>query len=205
MNILLKGFRFGLLLQIAVGPICFFIFQTASVSGFYTAMTGVLGVSFIDGLYILAALLGIGTLLNKNSRAKTFIRLFGGLVLLVFGISTVAGVFGLSFLPGLNFKGTDNVNNIFLKTLLLTLSNPLTILFWAGVFSTKLSEGDKNRKTMYVFGLGALLSTLVFLSAVAFTGSLLNSYLNTAAVSFLNTLVGLFLILFGIRTFYKKD
>lgn len=205
MHILLKGFRFGLLLQIAVGPICFFIFQTASVSGFYTAMTGVLGVTLIDGLYILAAILGIGTLLNKNSRAKTTLRLFGGLVLLVFGLSTIAGVFGLNFLPGLSFKEADTLNNIFLKTLLLTLSNPLTILFWAGVFSTKLSEGDRDRKTMYGFGLGALLSTLVFLSAVAFTGSLLNSFLNTAAVNFLNILVGILLVFFGIRTFYRKS
>jgi len=51
---LIKGFRFGMILQIAVGPLCLFIFQTAVTSGFFTAMIGVMGVALVDALYILA-------------------------------------------------------------------------------------------------------------------------------------------------------
>lgn len=39
---LIKGFKFGMLLQLAVGPICLFIFQLASVNGFLIAERGVL-------------------------------------------------------------------------------------------------------------------------------------------------------------------
>ena len=65
-----KGFRFGLLLQIAVGPICLFIFQTAAGSGFWIAEIGVLGVTIVDVFYILAAILGIGFILTKYKKTK---------------------------------------------------------------------------------------------------------------------------------------
>ncbi len=37
---LFKGFQLGMLLQIAMGPVCLFIFQTASASGFAAAEAG---------------------------------------------------------------------------------------------------------------------------------------------------------------------
>ena len=35
MKNLTKGFKFGMILQIAIGPICLFVFQTACKSGFF--------------------------------------------------------------------------------------------------------------------------------------------------------------------------
>ncbi len=37
---LFKGYKFGMLLQIAVGPVCLFIFQAAASAGFATAEDG---------------------------------------------------------------------------------------------------------------------------------------------------------------------
>ncbi len=87
--------------------------------------------------------------------------------------------------------------------LLLTLSNPLTILFWAGVFSTKLAEENFQRNQVYTFGGGAVLSTAVFLSVVSLLGSLMNAYVPQTFISVLNGLVGLVLIVFGLRTMFK--
>ena len=72
-----KGFRFGMFLQIAVGPICLFIFQTAVTSGFFAAEIGVLGVVLIDALFILAAIFGIGKILNKYRSMKEHHSFFG--------------------------------------------------------------------------------------------------------------------------------
>lgn len=202
---ILKGFRFGMLLQIAVGPICLFIFQTAASSGFLTAETGVLGVTIIDGLYILAAIFGIGTILNKSGRAKKIIKYFGAFVLIIFGTSNVVGVWGISLIPSLNFLSKQSIEGVFLKTLILTLSNPLTILFWAGVFSTKISEENMKQRDMYYFGLGAVLSTLFFLTVISISGSFINNFLESSVLNSLNIIVGLVLIAFGIKTAVKKS
>lgn len=201
---ILKGFRFGMLLQIAVGPVCLFIFQTAVASGFFVALIGVLGIAIIDALYILAAIYGIGKLLNRHEKVKIIIKYLGALVLIVFGLSNLLGVFGISLLPSLNFIPSQSTENVFFKVLLLTLSNPLTILFWIGVFSTKVSEEKMDLKNMYFFGLGAVISTILFLTAISVAGNFVNNFLDPFLLSILNCIVGLVLIGFGIKTIIKN-
>lgn len=200
-----KGIRFGMFLQIAVGPICIFIFQTAATSGFLTAETGVLGVAMIDGLYILAAIWGIGNILNKYRKLKEIIRYFGAAVLVVFGLSSIIGVFGLSIFPNLNFLSPQSIETVFWKTLVLTLSNPLTILFWAGVFATKLVEENIKQKDIYSFGLGAVLSTLIFLTFISILGSFLTIFFDPVVLKVLNVIVGMTLVIFGIRTAWGQS
>ena len=201
---ILKGFRFGMLLQIAVGPVCLFIFQAAIASGFLAAEMGVLGVVLVDTLYILLAILGIGALLDKFAKAKLVLKYFGAAVLVIFGLSNILGSFGISFLPGLNLEASHDSHTIFSKVLILTLSNPLTILFWAGVFSTKLVEEKMERREIYLFGCGAVLSTAFFLSLVAASGSLINSFISPALINILNAIVGVVLVFFGLRTARKE-
>jgi threonine/homoserine/homoserine lactone efflux protein len=54
------------------------------------------------------------------------------------------------------------------------------------------------------FGLGAVASTLFFLSLVALLGSALKQFLPDIAVQVLNAAVGALLIFFGIRMIVKK-
>lgn len=199
-----KGFRFGMFLQIAVGPICLFIFQTAATSGFVVAETGVLGVVVIDGLYILAAIFGLGRILHRYSKMKEVIRYFGAAVLMLFGFSNIVGGLGVSLLPTFDFFAQQTNEMVFVKTLVLTLSNPLTILFWAGVLSTKLVEGNLQQHDMYWFGLGAVLSTFFFLTIVSFIGTFLFLFLEPVVLIGLNIVVGIVLVGFGVRTATKK-
>ncbi|MDK2980397.1 MAG: hypothetical protein PWQ55_744 [Chloroflexota bacterium] len=201
---LVKGFRFGMLLQIAIGPVCLLILQTAIASGFAIAESGVLAVVLVDTLFIFAAIWGIGALFTRFPRARILLKVFGGLVLILFGLSSIAGLFGLTLIPGLDLSAQSAGGGSFFTTmLLLTLSNPLTILFWAGVFSTKLAEEDFQRNQVYAFGGGAVLSTAVFLSLVSLLGSWMNAYVPPTFISILNGLVGLVLIAFGLRTMFK--
>jgi len=198
-----KGFKFGMLLQLAVGPVCLFVFNTAISSGFLFAEFGVLGVVFTDALFILLAILGVGQILEKSTKIKKIISYFGGLVLVIFGLSFILSSYGISILPNINILKEVTSKNIFLKAIILTGSNPLGIIFWAGVFSAKVIEENMNKKDIYSFGTGACLSTLFFLTLVAFGGSLATNFLPTNIITFLNVIVGIILILFGLKTFKK--
>ncbi|WP_391117795.1 LysE family translocator [Psychrobacillus sp. L3] len=200
-----KGFRFGLLLQIAVGPICLFIFQTAAVSGFWAAEIGVLGVTIVDVFYILGAIFGIGAILTKYKKSKGIIHYIGAAVLIVFGLSNVIGFWGVSLIPSLDFLSEQSTQSVFWKTLVLTLSNPLTILFWAGVFSTKIGQENMKQNDLYSFGLGAVLSTFLFLTIISVLGSLLTIFLAPVVLKLFNLLVGLVLIAFGIKIVFKVN
>lgn len=201
---LLKGFRLGMLLQIAVGPVCLFIFQTAAISGFLPAEGGVIAVVLVDALFIFAALLGIGALIEKRPGLKTALKYAGAVVLVLFGFNLVVSTFWTGFLPGFGLSDTAGAGSAFLRAALITLSSPLTILFWAGVFSQRAAEQAMGRRGMALYGLGAVLSTLAFLSAIAALGGLSHTFLSAIVVQILNLLVGLVLIGFGLRTAIKK-
>ena len=193
-----KGFKFGILLQFAVGPVCLYLFQTAVSSGLQSALTGVFGVVLADGLYIAMAVFGLGAVIRKNLRMQSIFQGFGGTVVVLFGLSTLLGAFGYSLLPSLNLQ-TTGIENMFVKTLLLTLSNPMTILFWTGVFSAKIAEENLNQQDMLQFGLGAVLSTLIFLGGISLLGSTISVFLNQNLLRIFNIAVGIILMGFGTR------
>ena len=198
---ILKGFRFGMLLQLAVGPVCMYVFHTASNRGFIDAFFVVLAVSIIDAFYILLAILGITSFIKDDRLQKAF-RIIGALIVACFGLSIILGVFGISIMPRfISFKYTINP---FINGLLLTASNPLTILFWSGVFSSEICDNKMEKINTYLFGIGAVISTLFFLSLVALVGMLANYTIPENIVNVLNLLVGAILIYFSLRIFMSK-
>lgn len=198
-----KGFCFGMLLQLAIGPVCTFIFQTSLTQGFLPALGGVLGVALTDGTEILLAIWGVGAILQRSEGAKAFARWFGAGILLLFGVSSILGAFGITLLPGLGLS-IQSGGSVFLRAVVLTLSNPLTIVFWAGVFTTRIAEGDLSDGDQKTFGLGCVLATLFFLSLVAGVGHVTHQMLPEEVILILNVAVGCVLVGFGLRQLAGK-
>ena len=198
-----KGFKFGLLLQIAIGPVCFFIFQLAVINGFFVAMIGILAVAIVDGLFIFGAIKGIAALLESR-KMQTVLKYFGSFILMIFGLSTILSQFDINFLPALNAQNVSGAHNAFIQAAIITVSNPLTIIFWAGVFSAKILEENLGQQEVYFFGFGAVLTTLSFLSFIALIGTFSMTFLSAIAIQALNIFVGCILIYFGIRILMKK-
>ncbi|WAA09397.1 LysE family transporter [Fervidibacillus albus] len=199
-----KGIKFGLLLQLAIGPICLFVFQTAVSNGLRSALLGVFGVAIVDALFILVAIWGVGSLINRHRHIKTSMKIFGAFVLMLFGFNTLSDAFHISFLPSLSLS-TIHITNIFYKMMILTFSNPLTIVFWTGVFSVKVTEENMSQNKLYLFGLGAVIATLLFLTVISIVGHALAIAISAPLLTMMNVTVALFLIGFGIKTLKTKE
>lgn len=200
---ILKGFKFGMLLQLAVGPMCILVFSTSASNGFLMGLSLVAAIALIDALFIGLSGVGVAAVIGKDKVNKV-IKLFGGIVLILFGINTIIGIFDLSILPKLFTDYNLSGKSTFLQGLILTASNPLTIIFWSGVFSTQVIENNMNKKQLCLFGIGCVLSTLFFLTLVAVLGSVLSEFLPILIIKVLNACVGILLIFFGIKLFFKK-
>ncbi len=85
---------------------------------------------------------------------------------------------------------------LFAKATVLTAASPLTILFWTGIFASRLEERRSGADGR--FAAGCVFSTVVFLTAVAAVGSLLHRFLPTAFLPIVNATVGLLLAGIGI-------
>ena len=203
-HMILKGFKFGMLLQLAVGPVCIFIFKVGGNKGFIDAEIGVFGVALTDAFFILLAISGMTSFIDRE-RVKYIFKILGAVIVAIFGLNTILGTFGWAVVPNINLFNGMKSESSFLEGLVLTASNPLTILFWAGVFSTKIVEEELIRKDVYLFGLGSILATLFFLTVIAALGSVTGYFLPVEIISMLNFIVGAVLIYFSYGMIFKRD
>lgn len=197
----IEGLKFGLLLQFAVGPMCLMVFNTAKNSGFLIAFSLVIAITLVDAFYIALAAIGASKILENKKVNKVF-KIIGSAVLILFGANIILNVFGINILPGMNLK--VNTTNIFIQGLILTLSNPITIIFWGSVLTTKIIEDNLKRKELLIFSLGLVSATLFFLSLVSISGVILSNFISNFISNILNVLVGILIIYFGIKLLIKK-
>jgi threonine/homoserine/homoserine lactone efflux protein len=199
----LKGFQFGMLLQFSIGPVSLFVFRVAGEKGFLAGFLAVLAVALTDGLYILLAGAGVASVM-KNPAVQRALKVFGCAVLVLFGLDAIGGAFGRSLLVLPGIFSSAKARDPFLQGDFLTASNPLTILFWGGVFSAAAKEKGLKNKELVFFGLGCVASALVFLSLTAVLGSVLQSFLPEIVINFSNPR-RLFVMVLGETDFsFKK-
>ena len=192
-----------MMLQFAVGPMCLLVFKTAGESGLNKALVLVSAIALIDALYIALAGIGMASVI-KNKKFIAPAKFVGGTILALFGINIILGVFGYSLIPEINLFSNYHSAGIFIEGLILTSSNPLTIIFWGGVFTAKSDEIGVKGSGLYLFGLGCVMSTVLFLSFIAALGSVVTYFLPVYIMNLLNIAVGSVIILFAVRLFIKK-
>jgi threonine/homoserine/homoserine lactone efflux protein len=70
-----NGITTGLFLQLAIGPVFFYITNLTLQRSIYDGLIAVLAVTIVDYLYITISILGIGKLLEKN-KIKIILSIF---------------------------------------------------------------------------------------------------------------------------------
>lgn len=201
---ILKGFRFGLLLQFAVGPMCLIVFQTATAYGFIKGLSVVFAIALVDAFYIALSCVGVAAVMNRPGVQKT-VKLIGCIVLVFFGVNTIFSAFHRNLLPDIPLFPDVTGGSLFMKGVVLTASNPITIIFWSGMFSTQMIENNWKKEQLFLFAAGCVMATIVFLTGVSLIGSMASGFLPSALIQLLNAVVGFILIGFGIKLLVKKD
>lgn len=204
MNPLLNGLMTGMFLQLALGPVFFYIFGITIESGFLNAFFAILAVTLADYIYIVLSLLGISSLLQKT-KIKTIFGYVSSMVLILFGLMIFSK--GLLFLKNSGHSPFTvwTPLNSFTSSFILTISSPLTIVFWSSVFSAKAIEKGYRKNELIIFGMGTGASTFLFLSAAMIGLSALKSNIPGIVVQVLNAAVGLILLYYGAARILKMQ
>jgi threonine/homoserine/homoserine lactone efflux protein len=190
-----QGLLFGMMLQFSVGPVCISVLQTGIGGSFASAFRMTLGVVLADSVYVMMALLGISSLIQIPA-LRLGIGLGGAALLLYFGVRSLLLAPAKLAKAAVARPGWNSLTDGFL----LTLSNPLTVLFWAGVFGGLIaSRPFASPLTVYIFGAGCVAATLVFLTMIAAVGRFIGQLVRPGVVLWLNRATGLFLIGFAIK------
>jgi threonine/homoserine/homoserine lactone efflux protein len=200
--IILSGFLTGLVLQIAVGPVFFFILNITLQKTVIDGWFAVVAVTIVDYFYIALAVVGIGKLLEKP-KIKLGLGITSSVVLILFGILMIltSQPDHVDHIPNTGF-GSNYIYS-FLSTFFLTLSSPLTIVFWTGLFATKAIEKEYATRQLFIFGMAAGSATFIFLGSSVALFSVIRSSIPIAFLTVSNIAVGGLLIFYGTIRFYK--
>jgi threonine/homoserine/homoserine lactone efflux protein len=192
---LIKGLIIGLSISVPVGPIGILCIRRTLSRGRMVGFLSGLGAATADGLYGAIAGFGLTFLVDFLIGKQIWLRLIGGTLLCILGAKT--------FLSKPAEQGTpvdgNNRWHAYLSTFFLTLTNPLTILFFVAVFAG-LGVGSEGGHYLLA---GILVSGVFVGSAMwwlilcGFTG-LLQKLLNPKRLQWLNRISGLIILGFGL-------
>lgn len=195
MSDFLEGLGFGLILQISVGPVCIGVLHKGLTQGFRYAFLMVWGVALADALYIALSVVGVAALLQVGP-ARLAVGVAGALLLAYFGIRFLRAP---AETVRVEHRG-DSLLRSFAFGVGLTMTNPLTILFWGGVLGAMMATRTFNQTGGVIyFSAGCVVATVLFLTGVALAGHFLERVLTERLALWLNRAVGLFLIGFAVK------
>ena len=206
MKIFRNGLATGLVLKLAIGPVFFFIINLTLQRSIFDGLIGALAVTIVDYFYITLAILGIGKLL-ENKKIKKVFGIISSIVLIIFGIIIIKGIMGGDISATINTNST-NLLSSFASVFFLTISSPMTIVFFTSIFTAKALEYNYTKKELLVFGFGTGLATLLFMGTSVILFSLIKGGVPVLLIEILNIAVGCLLIGYGgirLLKIYKKN
>lgn len=201
MRIFRNGLSTGLLLQFAIGPVFFFIVNLTIQRTILDGFVAVLAVTIVDYIYITLAILGVGKLL-ENKKIKKIFGVISSVVLVIFGWIIIKGAIGSGGATGTNATSL-NLFGSFVSVFVLTISSPLTIVFFTSLFAAKAVELNYTKQELLIFGLSTGLATFIFLGASVILFSIIGGAIPATLIKLLNIFVGLALIGYGIVRLVK--
>ena len=190
----IRGLIIGFTIAAAVGPITLLVIRrTIDHGGIYGFASG-LGVATADATYGAIAAFGLTAVTSLLVSGQTLLGIVGGLIIVVIGLRTIlAHPTG----PAVDVE-RPGLLGAFGSIYALTMTNPLTIVLYAGIFAgIGLAAGssfiDAAVLTLAVW-VGSTLWWVVLCTPVAW----LRERVSTGVLLWVNRISGAALVLFGV-------
>jgi threonine/homoserine/homoserine lactone efflux protein len=195
----IKGILIGLSIAAPVGPIGVLCIRRTLAYGKIVGLVSGLGAAFADGIYGLIAGLGLTVISNFLIQQQIWIKLIGGIFLCYLGIKTLLS----KSVYSTSTTQKKNIVKAFLSVFLLTLTNPMTILSFIGIFAgLGISSPENNivSSLSLIFGVfcGSTLWWLILSNGVG----LFKERISTNSLTYINRLSGIIILTFGMYAFY---
>ncbi|WP_144548982.1 LysE family transporter [Peribacillus simplex] len=186
----------GLSLAAPIGPINAAQLDKGIKKGFWHAWIFGWGAILADFVFIALVFFGVVHFLD-NPFMKTFLWLFGFFVLTYTGIESLLSAGKIEVNAR---KAQDSLFSSFLTGFIMSLSNPLSILFWLGIYGSILanSASKYDMDHLLFYSSGILVGLLTWDFAMAIIASTFRRFLSKPILMGISIISGISLIGIGI-------
>jgi threonine/homoserine/homoserine lactone efflux protein len=192
-EVLAQSFVLGLGIAMPVGPIGVLVIRRSLTEGRNYGIASGLGAATADGLYGLIATLGLSLIASLLTGIQFYTRLIGGVFLFYLAWQIYNSK---PSQKAANAKNSSSLMGAYLSTLLLTFSNPATILFFFGVVSSLKISGHG-----WAVVLGFFLGSALWWIALSSVASSLGSRMDAKALRVVNIVSSLVIVAFAMYAF----
>ena len=200
-DLLLRGLVIGFSIAAPVGPIGVLCIRRTLAGGRLAGLLSGLGAATADAVYGCIAGFGLSFIASFLVEQQHWLRLLGGLFLCYLGLKNL--LMGANTTQWDQQSVTSVVNNglaaAYLSTFFLTLTNPITIISFAGVFAGMgLASAAGDYVSAGALVLGVFIGSAAWWLLLSGGASLLRNRFSPAGMSWVNRISGLVIIVFGI-------
>lgn len=195
MNVFLSYIILGLSLAAPIGPVNAAQIDRGIRSGFLHAWLIGVGAMVADGVYMLVVYIGVVQFL-EHSLVKTFLWLFGCFVLVYTGLETILNASKVNHEQN---RSSEPLLKSFFSGFFMSISNPLTILFWLGIYGSVLAKtaSSYEESELILYSLAIFIGLLIWDITMAGIASNFRKYLTSRLLVTISLLSGVSLVGFG--------
>lgn len=190
----------GLLLIIIIpGPNSIYVLRTGCARGITAGYRAVAGVLTGDALLIFLAFSGVASAIKSTPALFAAVRFFGAFYLLYLGIKVLFNSFSSS-----QREYADKVNgeNIFMKSLMLSVTNPKAIIFYVAFFIQFIDFSYPHPGFSYfILAIMLEICSFIYLTILIFFGTAVASFFvkRKSVQKAGDFIIGLFFVAFAIK------
>ncbi len=192
MSVFLRGMLVGVAIAAPVGPVALLCLRYTLNQGRWYGLASGLGAALGDTFYGAVAGLGISVVANFLLSHQTLLRLLGGVLLALLGWRTWRSRPRARAYPGARFAAGKGLVGALVSTLALTLTNPVTVLAFMGLYAGLGLAGS------WPLVLGVFLGALTWWGALVFGVGRLRSRLDERTLGWVNRVAGVLIAGFGL-------
>jgi threonine/homoserine/homoserine lactone efflux protein len=194
-NFFLRGMIIGFSIAAPVGPIGILCIRRTLAEGPTSGLISGLGAATADAIYGFIAGFGLTFISNLLISQQIWLRLIGGGFLCYLGIRT----FITSPLKQSSSLKEKGLLNAYISTFFLTLTNPMTILSFMGIFAgLGVGTVSKNYFSAGVLVLGVFIGSALWWFILSRGVGLLGEKFNIHGLGWVNRISGMVIVIFGI-------
>ena len=194
-SLFIQGILIGLFVSIPMGPVGVLCIQRTLQQGRLSGFVSGLGAAVADTMFAGIAGLGLTLVSDFFQEQKTWIMLIGAVILIVLGLrmffrNTIKQV------RAYKYKQSNLISD-FVSIFALTITNPLTIIFYGIVFASFDMVQD-NITSLQIILLGIFLGAMSIWFVLSTFVNLFRKHFRLRIIFYINKTAGIIIIIFGI-------
>jgi threonine/homoserine/homoserine lactone efflux protein len=194
-TLLLKGIIIGFALALPIGPIGILCIRKTAAEGHLSGMVVGFGAATADAVYGFVAAFGLTVISEALIERQIWIRLIGGAFLCYLGVKTFLAKSAESSGPS-NGKG---LLGSYVSTFLLTLTNPISIIAFLGVFAGfGLRNGSLSIGSAATLIAGVFLGSSLWFFLLSYGITMFRDKINAVGLGWVNRISGFLIFVFGL-------